>query len=167
MAAVGHYHCHRVHDGITDWGDALFDIQYVGASLILADGHVMIHHMFTNSHADVKRTVFTGMLDLPRMLRIPVYTIQKYLQFVTGMLLRYKDIATDNTKTYNGWGYLKHTSYLFVRILLIVEMFYAFWIGRYWLWTIQFILTVWWNLFMIVSSHDFEESETKAEIKHG
>ena len=75
LAAVGHYHCHRVNDGIRDWGEALFDIQYVGASLILADGHVMVHHMYTNSHADIKRTVFTAMLDLPRMLRIPVYTI--------------------------------------------------------------------------------------------
>ena len=26
LAAVGHYHCHRKCDGITDWGDALFDM---------------------------------------------------------------------------------------------------------------------------------------------
>jgi hypothetical protein len=37
LAAVGHYHCHRAKDGYTDWGDALFDIQYVGASLVLCE----------------------------------------------------------------------------------------------------------------------------------
>jgi hypothetical protein len=25
MASIGHYHCHRKKDGISDWGDALFD----------------------------------------------------------------------------------------------------------------------------------------------
>lgn len=74
LAAVGHYHCHRRKDGIVDWGDALFDMQYVGANIILADGHVMLHHLYTNSPADVKRTVFTGLLDLPRLWRIPINT---------------------------------------------------------------------------------------------
>jgi len=78
LAGVGHYHCHRKSDGIDDWGDCLFDIQYVGASIILSDGHVLLHHMYTNTHADVKRTVFTGMLDLPRILRVPIYTIVKF-----------------------------------------------------------------------------------------
>lgn len=26
LASVGHYHSHRRKDGITDWGDALFDL---------------------------------------------------------------------------------------------------------------------------------------------
>ena len=78
LAGVGHYHCHRRKDGITDWGDALFDMQYVGANLILFDGHVMLHHIYTNSHADVKRTVFTGTLDLPRLWRVPIYTAQRF-----------------------------------------------------------------------------------------
>jgi hypothetical protein len=75
LAAVGHYHCHRRKDGVKDWGDALFDMQYVGANIILADGHVMLHHLYTNSAADVKRTVFTGLLDLPRLWRVPINTI--------------------------------------------------------------------------------------------
>lgn len=44
LAAVGHYHDHRKKDGITDWGDSLFDMQYVGASTIAFDGHSIIHH---------------------------------------------------------------------------------------------------------------------------
>ena len=78
MAAMGHYHCHRKSDGLKDWGDALFDMTYVGASLITKDGHVMLHHMVTNSPADVKRTVFTSMLDLPRFMRIPIFTLHKF-----------------------------------------------------------------------------------------
>jgi hypothetical protein len=78
MAAVGHYHCHRKKDGIVDWGDSLFDMQYVGACIILTDGHVMLHHLYTNSPADVKRTVFTAMLDLPRLWRVPIYTLQRF-----------------------------------------------------------------------------------------
>jgi hypothetical protein len=75
LAGIGHYHCHRRKDGWADWGYVLFDMQYVGASLILFDGHVMLHHIYTNSPADVKRTVFTGSLDLPRIFRVPFYTL--------------------------------------------------------------------------------------------
>merc|ERR1712012_463503 len=54
LAGVGHYHCHRAKNGTTDWGEVLFDIQYVGASVILSDGHVMLHHIYTETPADVK-----------------------------------------------------------------------------------------------------------------
>ena len=62
MAAIGHYHCHRKKDGLSDWGDSFFDLQYVGTSIIAFDGHAMIHHSQSNSLADVKRTVFTGIV---------------------------------------------------------------------------------------------------------
>jgi Cytochrome b5-like Heme/Steroid binding domain len=44
LSAVGHYHSHRKKDGITDWADAFFDMQYVGTAIIAFDGHGMIHH---------------------------------------------------------------------------------------------------------------------------
>ena len=75
LAAIGHYHCHRRKDGITNWGDSLFDMQYVAATVVLYDGHVMIHHLYSNSPADVKRTLFTNALDLPVLWRVPVYTL--------------------------------------------------------------------------------------------
>jgi hypothetical protein len=87
MAAVGHYHCHRGKDGVTDWGDSLFDMNYVGACIILPDGHVMLHHLYTNSPADVKRTVFNGMLGLPRLWRVPTFTLQKFGQFISGQMI--------------------------------------------------------------------------------
>jgi len=75
LSGAGHYHCHRKKDNITNWADTLFDMQYVGASVTITDGHVMGHHMYTNTNGDVKRTIFTMMLDIPRLYRIPVYTI--------------------------------------------------------------------------------------------
>lgn len=89
LAAVGHYHVHRRKDGITDWGDPLFDMQYVGASVIAMDGHAVIHHAYTNSDADAKRTVFAGILWLPRIWRIPAETFRRFAHFLTGMLLRW------------------------------------------------------------------------------
>lgn len=44
LAGAGHYHNHRKKDGITDWADSFFDMQYVGASTIAFDGHSIIHH---------------------------------------------------------------------------------------------------------------------------
>jgi fatty acid desaturase len=75
LAGVGHYHCHRRKDNKSNWGDTLFDVQYVGATVTITDGHVMMHHFYTNTTLDTKRTIFTGMLDLPRLWRVPVYTV--------------------------------------------------------------------------------------------
>ena len=82
LAGAGHYHLHR------KWkdqqgrfhlplGKALFDINYVGTSLIGTDGHVLLHHPYMGSGADVKKTFFDGMLRLHPILRIPGYTLHK------------------------------------------------------------------------------------------
>ena len=84
LAAAGHYHNHRKKDGVSDWADGFFDMQYVGASIIAFDGHSLIHHAQTNSRADVKRTVFTGLTELPRIWRIPAQTIQRLGHVLTG-----------------------------------------------------------------------------------
>jgi hypothetical protein len=84
LAAVGHYHDHRKKDGITDWADSLFDMQYVGAATIAFDGHSIIHHSQTNSPADVKRTVFTGITELPRIWRIPAETVKRFGHLISG-----------------------------------------------------------------------------------
>ena len=55
-APHGHYmHVHymHVHCSCT----ACFGPQYMGACLVTYDGHVMLHHLYTGSDADVKRTV--------------------------------------------------------------------------------------------------------------
>lgn len=105
MGAVGHYHCHRAKNGFTDWGESLFDLQYVGANLIVFDGHVLLHHMYTNSKADVKRTVFTAMMDLPRLTRVPIYTLHRLGHLVTGMYIRWVSLKMENL---SDWPFIKH-----------------------------------------------------------
>ena len=52
------------------------------------DGHVLIHHAYTQSDADVKRGFFGGMMGIPRLLRVPVHTLHKLGHVLTGMLVR-------------------------------------------------------------------------------
>jgi len=56
---------------------------------------------------------------------------------------------------------------LITRFYLISEFLFCVYIDRTWLWLAQFAATTWWNLFLIVSSHDFEESESKADRSNG
>lgn len=93
MAAMGHYHCHRKKDGISDWGETLFDMQYVGASIIAFDGHLG-HHVQVNSIADPKRTVFTAVCELPRLWRLPAECIRRFAHLMTGMSIRWLTILT-------------------------------------------------------------------------
>ena len=65
------------------------------------------------------------------------------------------------------WNLLKHVQFIFVRLLLIAEFVFCCMIGRHWLWFAQFVVALWWNLFLIVSSHDFEASETQADLTKG
>ena len=50
---------------------------------------------------------------------------------------------------------------------MLAEFFFAVYTDHTYLWIAQFVLTLWVNLFLIVSSHDFEESETAADLKPG
>ena len=56
---------------------------------------------------------------------------------------------------------------LFTRFYLIGEFLFCVYIDRTWFWVAQFTATTWFNLFLIVSSHDFEESESKADRTPG
>lgn len=123
MGSIGHYHTHRAKNGYTDWGEALFDMQYVAANVVIFDGHVLVHHMYTNTRADVKRTVFTAMLDLPRLTRVPIYTIHRFGQLITGMIIRWVSLKLEK---YSNWSLLKHSQFWIVRILMIAEFFFAY-----------------------------------------
>eukprot|EP00450_Noctiluca_scintillans_P001900 CAMPEP_0194492814 /NCGR_PEP_ID=MMETSP0253-20130528/11233_1 /TAXON_ID=2966 /ORGANISM="Noctiluca scintillans" /LENGTH=464 /DNA_ID=CAMNT_0039333727 /DNA_START=38 /DNA_END=1432 /DNA_ORIENTATION=- len=162
LAGVGHYHCHRGKNGIVDWGDCLFDMQYVGASVVLSDGHVMLHHMYTETPADVKRTVFNYVLTLPRLVRVPIFTLQKFSEFFSGHLLRYEVVKLNEERN----STLKSVQYRFVRLYLVAEMFWAIFCGGLFAWCVQFFFTVWINMFQIVASHDFELERESQEYKN-
>ena len=85
LAGFGHYAIHRKQKGITRLFANAFDINYVALGLVTADGHTLLHHPHTQSEVDIKKNVFTMMMRLPRLLRVPVHTIHKFGQMVTGM----------------------------------------------------------------------------------
>merc|ERR1719181_708162 len=85
IAGGGHYFVHRKKPHI---GDALFDINYVGMAFTAQDGHVLLHHAYTQSDADVKRGFFGGMIGIPRLWRVPVHTIHKFFHVCSGMFIR-------------------------------------------------------------------------------
>jgi hypothetical protein len=51
-----------------------------------------------------------------------------------------------------------------IRGWLLVEFAACLATGHIVVWLVQFIITLWFNTFLVVASHDFEESETAAEI---
>src|SRR5262249_35228281 len=100
LAGAGHYPVHRKWKQTKEKqryalriGKSLFAINYVGTSLIGTDGHVLLHHPYLSSGADVKRTFFDAMLRLHPALRIPGHTLHKLGIALTGLSLRAREIA--------------------------------------------------------------------------
>src|ERR1700733_10291519 len=167
LAGSGHYQLHRKWTDQQRYkipiGKALFDINYVGTSLIGADGHVLLHHPYMGSGADVKKTFFDGMLRLHPVLRIPGYTLHKLGICLTGLSMRAMELARFEKPKDKGKAPLRVDFWL-IRGLLVVEFAACLATGHIVAWLVQFVLTLWFNTFLVVASHDFEESETEAEI---
>lgn len=60
---------------------------------------------------------------------------------------------------------LKNVEFLFFRLVLMSEFWFMLYTGHLQLFIIQFLATLWYNMFMIVSSHDFEDSEGVKDLK--
>jgi hypothetical protein len=174
LAGSGHYLIHRAQVGLNKAFSQVFDINYVPMAFVVTDGHSLMHHPFTQSEVDIKRNVFTAMLELPRLYRIPIHTIHKIAHTLTGMFIRSFEIVMLGFKfgvadLYGSWqGSLLHYVGLFgMRILLCGELILFAINGDLWAWFIQFFLTLWISTFMIVASHDFEEEEAEADLTFG
>ena len=165
LAGAGHYHLHRKwrDKGRVTFplGKALFDINYVGTSLIGADGHVLLHHPYMGSGADVKKTFFDGMLRLHPLLRIPGYTLHKLGICLSGLSLRARELARFERPKCAAPA---RADFWLLRAWLLIEIAACLATGHIVAWLIQFVLTLWFNTFLVVASHDFEESETEEEI---
>ena len=85
LVGFGHYAIHRAQRGITRVTASTFDMNYVALALVVADGHTLLHHPHTQSEVDIKKNVFTMMMRLPRLYRIPVHTIHKFGHMSTGI----------------------------------------------------------------------------------
>ena len=175
LAGAGHYHLHRKWKQrrgrrfTLPFGKALFDINYVGTSLIGSDGHVLLHHPYLGSGADVKKTFFDGMLRLHPILRVPGYTLHKLGICLTGLPFRAREIAKfERPKPGQTAEPITRdpgrADFWLIRSWLVAEFALCLATGHILAWLIQFFLTLWFNTFLVVASHDFEESVTEDEL---
>ncbi len=166
LVAFGHYAIHRPQTGVNRFLDSTFDMNYVALALVVADGHTLLHHPHTQSEVDIKKNVFTMMMRLPRLYRIPVHTIHKFGHLVTGMAVRIVDVVriTRKVGVANLYGTWRNATPHFlgsagVRVLLVAELVAFTVMGDFWAWALQFVLTLWISTLLIVSSHDFEDDD--------
>lgn len=164
MAAFGHYAIHRAQRGVNRALVSLFDLNYVALALVTADGHSLLHHPHTQSDVDIKKNVFTMMMRLPRLYRIPVHTVHKFGHLCTGMAIRIVDICRITRKVGAGelYGSRRGAAVHFlgsagVRLLLVGELVAFIVAGDFLAWALQFVATLWVSTFLVVASHDFEE----------
>ena len=190
LAGAGHYHLHRKWKRREQGrrfglpvGKALFDINYVGTSLIGTDGHVLLHHPYLGSGADVKKTFFDSMLGLHPVLRVPGHTLHKLGITLTGLSLRGREIAkferpkvdekSDKQDENNDTQVEKSDTqfvpdaaridFWLIRGMILVELGLCLATGHIVAWLMQFFLTLWFNTFLVVASHDFEDSKNDEE----
>ena len=165
LAGSGHYHLHRrwrdqKRYALPPFGKALFDINYVGTSLIGSDGHVLLHHPYMGSGADVKKTFFDGMLRLHPILRVPGYTLHKLGICLSGLSMRARELARfEHPK---GTAPLR-VDFWSIRALLVLELLACLLTGHIVAWLVQFVITLWFNTFLVVASHDFEDDRSEDE----
>lgn len=173
LAGAGHYHLHRKWRDQRRFtmpiGKALFDINYVGTSLIGSDGHVLLHHPYLGSGADVKKTFFDSMLRLHPVLRIPGYTLHKLGICLTGLAFRAREIAKFERPREDGPDAAFtpdaiRTDFWIIRAWIVIEFVACLATGHIVVWLVQFFITLWFNTFLVVASHDFEESATEEEL---
>jgi Cytochrome b5-like Heme/Steroid binding domain len=171
LAGVGHYLIHRPQVGINKVLANVFDINYVPLALVVTDGHTLLHHPFTQTEVDIKRSVFTAILELPRYYRIPVHSFHKIGHLVVGMFIRIADLFLLTFKVgakdlYGTWQFgVPHFLGSFgIHLLLLAELVLFTIHGAFGVWLIQFVITLWISTFMIVASHDFEHRDADDEI---
>lgn len=171
LSGAGHYLIHRAQLRSTKVLAHVFDINYVPMALVVIDGHTLMHHPYTQSEVDIKRNVFTAMMELPRYYRVPLHTLHKLAHVLTGMYVRNLDIFRHNLRSgvkdlYGSWqsAIPYYIGTLGMRSLLLGELILFWRNGDLVAWFIQFILTLWISTFMIVASHDFEDEEAEADV---
>lgn len=164
LSGAGHYLLHRPQKSFNLLFSHIFDVNYVPLAFLIVDGHTLLHHPWSQSKADPKLTLFSGVMDLPRFYRIPLYTFHKFGNLLTGMTLRFLQACVF------GYQYGVRSIYgdrrralphyigsICVRVLLCGEFFVFALKGDLVAWLAQFALTLWLSTFLIMASHDFDQ----------
>jgi len=161
FAAYGHYY---VHAKYPSWKIIFFDSGYGPTCISALDGHVMMHHVYTHSVADLKNRLFNGMWILPPLWRPLGFTLSKLGMALSGTFLQVMTMARRSKKFHEPIGKWWFLAY---RVELAAEFFYAFYIGKGVPFMIQFCLILWYLAFVILSGHDFlyEDDEDLFEEK--
>ncbi|WP_310785955.1 fatty acid desaturase [Mycobacterium sp. Z3061] len=166
LVGYGHYALHRAQRGLNRVFANTFDLNYIALALVVADGHTLLHHPYTQSDVDIKKNVFTMMMRLPRLYRVPVHTLHKFGHLVTGMAIRIADVwnMTRKVGVQEGYGSWRNALPHFlgssgVRLLLVTEMVVFLAAGDFWAWALQFVATLWVSTFLVVASHEFEDED--------
>ena len=174
ISGAGHYLNHRPMVGFNKFVSHIFDINYVPMAFVVVDGHTLMHHPYTQSDVDIKKNVFTAMMELPRFFRLPLHTVHKIGHVLTGMFIRTFEICTHAHQygvkyLYGDWkrGLPHYLGMLFMRGLLFGECLAFALNGHLIAWLAQFVLTLWFSTFLIVASHDFEHDEIDNTIAEG
>lgn len=173
LSGAGHYLIHRPQVSWNKVFAQIFDINYVPMAFVVTDGHNLMHHPYSGSKVDIKRNVFTAMLELPRFYRIPIHTLHKLGHVVTGMFFRCTELCMMGFKfgvkdMYGSWqrGLPHYIGNFAMRFILLAELLLFTINGDIIAWVLQFALTLWLSTFMIVASHDFEGTEVDgAEVQ--
>jgi len=138
---------------------ALFDFNYVGTYLVGVDGHVILHHPYLGSGADIKGAFLGGLRRVHPALRIPAYTVQKLGMALFGIArLGFMIIFLRS----RGAGV--RAEFWLVRGFLVAEFVACVATGHPIAWLVQFVLTLWFNTLLITASHDFEPDERDAPV---
>lgn len=149
FGAFGHYFVHAKKPN--PHPESLFDMPYIG-SAIAADGHVALHHAHTHTGADVKTMFFSGIWILPPLYRTIGYTLHKFGLAMTGMIIRCLEISCVEFNL----GIFPIMFWL-TRFFITAEFYFAYQAGKIVPFFIAFVGTLWFNSFLVLSSHDFEE----------
>ena len=117
----------------------------------------------------MKKTFFDGMLRLHPVLRVPGYTLHKLGICLTGLPFREREIAKfERPKPGQTLDPITRdpgrADFWLIRAWLVAEFALCLGTGHILAWLIQFFLTLWFNTFLVVASHDFEESVTEDEL---
>jgi len=167
LGGAGHYFTHRPQPSGGGAWSCLFDMNYIGVHITLIDGHNVGHHAPTMSKADPKTGFFGAMMALPRLVRVPCFTLHKFGHFITGIFIKLVEVHTFPDAPLVKFSHIKKpdgshavqricwASWL-VHIYLVAEAVAAYYCGLKYDWFLQFFVSLWMNTLMVVSSHDFE-----------
>lgn len=148
--------------GFVGWGvlpSGLFDFNYIGTYLVGVDGHVILHHSYLHSGADVKEAFLLGMRRVHPWLRVPAYTIHKLgMCLFASARLGYIIIFGKHLKA----GI--RPEFWIVRAFLLAELALCVASGHLLVWLAQFFLALWLNTVLVTASHDFEGAEQAERV---